>query len=496
MNRGNHDIKFGIDFSHIPFTDDTVYNGNGSFVFGSDQYFNPDDPASLANLHDPLVFFALIPPINTSVPVQHLSGFIQDDWKLRDNLTVNLGLRYDVQFGSFNEDLDLNMFPVPIPYIDPSSRGDRNNFGPRLGLTWDIHKNGESVFRAGYGVYYDNIRTLNNIFGSEWRILSQYNITILNPSYPDPYQGRDPLDFAAAGPFNIQILDNNFVNPYSQQYNLGFSQQIATDLAIHLDGVYVYTLRDRNLVNINEADPVTGQRPLPEWGRIDQDQSILKAKYGAFFARLDKRFSHRWQFLLSYTLAKSVDNQPGQGGQRGFGRVTDQANYALDYGPADTDRRHTVVASGAYLLPYDITLGAVWTYRTTQPFSAIAGQDLNNDGFVTDFVPGTTRNQGNRDLDLNTVNAWRARNGLGPISESQIESTKFNALDVRVSKAFPVGGARKLELMFQVFNILGIDNLNQPFTSGQVTNALSDSFGRVLTTRPRQQAELAVRFVW
>jgi hypothetical protein len=176
--------------------------------------------------------------------------------------------------------------------------------------------------------------------------------------------------------------------------------------------------------------------------------------------------------------------------------VTDQSNYSLDYGPSDLDRRHSLAASGAVLMPYGVTLGAVWTIRSTLPFSAIAGVDLNNDGFVTDYVPGTSRNQGNRDLDLSAVNAWRAANGLAPIAAIQIEQDKFNSLDLRVSKSFAIVGTRKLEVLVQVFNLLGTDNLNAPFTGGQVTNALSDSFGRILTARPRQQAELAARFVW
>src|SRR5262249_21663256 len=168
----------------------------------------------------------------------------------------------------------------------------------------------------------------------------------------------------------------------------------------------------------------------------------------------------------------------------------------LDFGPSDVDRRHTLIASGTVQLPLGMTLGAIWAYRSTLPFNPIAGLDINRDGFVTDYVPGTSRNQGNRELSLAAVNAWRAQNGRASIPASQIDSTKFNSIDLRVTKPFTLRGERKLELIGQVFNVFGTDNLNEPFTSGQVTNALSDSFGRVLTARPRQQAELAARFVF
>jgi hypothetical protein len=96
---------------------------------------------------------------------------------------------------------------------------------------------------------------------------------------------------------------------------------------------------------------------------------------------------------------------------------------------------------------------------------------------------------------LELVNAWRATNGLGSVSADQIDNNRYNRLDVRGSKSFPLAGTRKLELIGQVFNVLGTDNL-LPVGGGWVTNALSASFGRILSAQPRQQAELAVRVTW
>ena len=144
------------------------------------------------------------------------------------------------------------------------------------------------------------------------------------------------------------------------------------------------------------------------------------------------------------------------------------------------------------------------------PFSAREGLDLNRDGVTvnnqqTDYVPGTTRdvfNRGNNTALLATVNAYRAAtrdaahpNGYAPIPGSQIDTNAVNQLDVRVSKAFPMGANRKVEIIAQVFNVLGRDNLGG-IAQGWVENALSDSFGRLLTVLPRQEAELAVRVAW
>ncbi len=134
--------------------------------------------------------------------------------------------------------------------------------------------------------------------------------------------------------------------------------------------------------------------------------------------------------------------------------------------------------------------------RTQLPWNATAGRDLNADGFNTDLVPGTTRNAGSRDLIWPRSTRGAPRTAAPPIPESQIESSRINLLDVRVSKAIRFGATAKLDLMAQVFNVFNTTNLQAQYGGGRVTNALSDAFGRILTARPGRQAELAVRLLW
>ena len=252
---------------------------------------------------------------------------------------------------------------------------------------------------------------------------------------------------------------------------------------MHVDGIYTKTKKDMEAVNINTPDPVTRLRPLSEWGRILQTQSIGSSTYKALMVRVDKRYADRFLYLVSYTLSKTS-------GYPIAGTITDAYNPSLDNGPAGTDRRHMLVSSGSVMMPGGVQLGAVWTLRSKMPFSALAGLDLNGDGSVTDFVPGTSRNV----FDLALVNAWRAQNRLGPVSASQFDTNRYNSLDARVSKAIQLGGRRKLELIAQVFNVFGVDNLLPPGAGSYVDNALSDSFGKILSAQPRQQGEIAVRY--
>jgi hypothetical protein len=222
-------------------------------------------------------------------------------------------------------------------------------------------------------------------------------------------------------------------------------------------------------------------------------QSIGWQKYEALLVRVEKRLSHRYQYTVSYTLGKVTDNSFGG---TSTGTITDYYNQGWDVGYGNADRRHAAVVSGAYQAKGDVVLGVVWTVRSSAPFSAKAGKDLNGDGATTDYVPGTIKGEGNRDNTamMQAVNAYRALNGFGPIALIN-NSNAYNRFDVRASKAINLSGKRRLELIAQVFNLFGRNNLGGIGSSFQ-TNALSNTFGQISTAQPRQQAELAARIVF
>ena len=499
--KGSHALKFGVDVSRVPFADDAPVNYKGTFTFAHDHYFNPADPASLAALaasNDTVQFTASVPPIYTKVPTTEFGVYFQDDWKARRNLTLSLGLRYDREFGSFNEDLNLSSFPTPIPFIgDPGKRGARKNFGPRFGLAWDVTGKSTDVVRAGFGLYFNNLQTLQNF--PEVRNLAQCAVLIRTPAFPDPYGGQSPTAFCSTAPPTVTILAPNYRNPYSEQFTLGYSRQLRHDLSIHFDGVYTHSIGDYRTLDLNYPasganvyyGALSGTRPLPTWARILQHDPISQSKYKAFYARAEKRFAQRYQFLVSYSFSSCTDDSP-QGG------VTDPANYRLDWGPCGVDRRHGLVASGSVLLPAKITIGAIWQLRSALPFSALTSTtDIDGN---RQYVPGTSRNQGQRNLNLATVNAYRAGLGLPALTSANIDSSKFNSFDIRASRAFFVHEQKKLEIIGQVFNLFGTTNLasssGQVSTGGNQTNATSPSFGKILGASNLQQAELAARFVF
>jgi hypothetical protein len=214
------------------------------------------------------------------------------------------------------------------------------------------------------------------------------------------------------------------------------------------------------------------------------------SNYRALYVRLDKRMSSRYMYLISYTRDWTENNVANP--------VADFYHPDLDAGP--DGRKHTVVASGTARLPFDLTLGAVWTVRSALPYSALAGVDLNGDGVSNnDYVPGTTRNQAGRNDSgtaqvLQKVNEWRAVRNLAPIPASQLQSSNFNRFDIRVSRSINLGGARSVDLVAQVFNVFGRDNLVGGTGGGAVNTATSNAFGKYTIAAPRQDAEVGISF--
>jgi hypothetical protein len=469
IQKGKHSFKGGFDISYIPYVDASAVNLKGTFTFNKDQPFNPADTAGLTGA---TTFTAALKPLIYYLPSTQTSYYFQDTWKLRSNLSANLGIRYDRQYGaSFLDTLDPSKFTPAIPFQgDPRKRGDRNNFGPRIGLTWDPRGKGDDVIRLGYGIYYNNIQTEQG----EGEKLNLYacTVTITTFVYPDPYGGKSPTNYCSTAPPTVSILSPGYSNPYTQQFSLGYTRQITRDLALFVDGIYQHSLRNYKLVDLNYPTnyPASPARPLTAWSQIRQFASIDQDKYKALFVRLEKRYAQRYLFSVSYTLSSGIDWNPQAA-------IITYSNPKLDYGPSNFDRRNGLVTSGSVMIPWKIRLGGIYTFRSALPFSVMS--TATNANATTQFVAGTRRNQGNRGLDLKAL-------GLGPA-----DSTKYNNFDLRISKSFFEKEQRKLEIIGQAFNVFGFTN----YTAIQ-TSSVSLAFGKATNANTAQQGEIAARFTF
>jgi outer membrane receptor protein involved in Fe transport len=498
---GSHQWKIGVDYSYIPFEGDLTNSPFGSWTFPKDTVYNAADPSTFPTSYTESL------PTYANIPTHTFATYLQDDWKARDGLTFNLGLRYDLQRGAFNEDIPgllqkiddklgrNGSFPLdPSVVAQPTTgRGDFNNFGPRVGMAWDPKNNGTMNVHAAYGMFYDNMRTLQNFNELTWPQAQQ--VIINRPSYPDPYNGQSRNQFVSTAPPNITVMSNATVSPYAHQFDVGVNRVVRRQYAVSVDWSYVNRYSDRDTVDPNLPIPNvdTGTRPYPQFARVNFWQSTSDNTYRALLVKVEKRMSNHYQFLTSYTLSSAKDQgfTNSLGDRYGFFKVD-------RYGVAD--RRHRLVVSGIVQLPWMAQISAIGDFRSSLPFGiSSALGDINRDGYTGDLPAGVLPNTGCRGLNLDAINAIRAGRNLTAVS--QVDCPGFANVDLRFSKFFAIAGTHQVEFIAQLFNMFNRANFAAP--NGSIT-AGNDVTGRPLfgqsqsllanINAPSRQAEFAVRW--
>lgn len=436
----------------------------------------------------------------------HFSGFVQDDWAVSNRLTLNLGVRYEVDTDVNNQSRVDELNPIVLPFVHGKRQRDLNNLGPRLGFSFAASP--ATTLRGGYGTYYDRIvlqiQSLER--GLDGRALP-VEVRAGNVFFMDQQTGRFPA-FAptlsnpftgfvlpGAGASGINIIDSHLQSPTVNQFNLGIDQRIAGAQlrvdAMHSEGTHFLIGR-----TVGEVfNPVVGG---PD--RVVNIESSAKTKYDALLVSLDRSFAGGHALRLGYTLSKALnyandDQIPFLNGP------IDPGNLARESGPTPTDRRHRLVLSGQAMLPGRISVSGLWTASSGVPM------DIMMPGGQT-RIPTIQRNAGGRQFttaaELNDfIKKTNAAGGIGGtllplVSNDARFSDSFSSLDLRVSRTFPLYSRSRLELMGEVFNvfdttnILGVSNVNYSGFTNVLTRDSEDAsqpgyltasrFGRPVTT--------------
>jgi hypothetical protein len=270
-------------------------------------------------------------------------------------------------------------------------------------------------------------------------------------------------------------------NPYEHQFSAGYSRELSSNVSISADGLYNHGLRDYKVYDLNYPN-AAGVRPDSALNQISQHASTGVSEYKGLYIKLNKALSRHYMYTASYALSSGLDNNPH------YAPVS-YANPQADFGPASIDRRHAIVLSGSVLLPWKILVGGIYTFRSAEPFSVLS-TTTNSDG-TTQYVPGTTRDQGNRGISYSAINAYRTGLGLNPVSAASVASTKYQDFDLRISKSVFEHESMKLEIIGQAFNLFGNENYISITTAGN-----SASFGAPTAAGTVQIGELAAKFTF
>jgi hypothetical protein len=458
-SRGSHDIKTGFDISLIQVRSYFYNNVDGTFQFRTDAPFNPADLSTY-----PFQFTQNVGDPNLDRRNDLYAGFIQDTWRLRSTLTLNLGLRYDTET-AFKQAAGVN--------------DDRNNLAPRLGVVWDPFGDGKTAVRGGYGKYYD--QAFLNITGNIMLARRFVGVTILNPGYPDPLSRGSE---APPSKPSTTIASDEVQTPNTTQLSLGIKRELAAGLAISADAVHG---RGRNLFNgpdINFPDPVTGIRPNADFLRIQQYQTSGNSWYTAMLLGLERRAGRGPQFGISYTLSKQLRDVEDFGFQ-----AADMSNRGAEKARASNDRRHQFVANVTWSLPAGFQIGSVLQARSGLPWNITTGTDNNRDTITTTDRPDLVNPNGDS-RDRSTYYAgFTGRAGNLPRNFGT--ASDFWVIDARLSKFIKFPNQR-LEAFVEAFNLLNRANLGLP--TGNLTSTFFGQPRALATNATPRQVELGFRF--
>ncbi len=323
--RGAHSIKGGIGFLHNRVNITFPGALQGVYAFSSLANF-------LANRYTTFQQAFGAPSQEQTNP--NIGFFVQDEWKVNPNLTINAGLRYDAQF-----------LPDPVTT-------DANNFAPRLGIAY-APGDRKTVLRGNFGIYFDRIplRATSNAFQRDG---TKYKVAVLAFGQPGaPVFPQTLPEFPANLLVSITTIDPNIRNSYNEQASVQLERELSpsTSLSVgflHTRGLHIILSRN---VNVPTAPASAGVpnlgRPDPRFANVSRFESSGESDYNGLTVSLNRRFQRWYGVRVAYTLSKATDNA----GNAFFFSPQDNSNLHDEWGPADNDQRHRLALSGTFETP-------------------------------------------------------------------------------------------------------------------------------------------------
>jgi len=540
--RGNHAFKFGGDYYLQLMNLVLISNGRGTFDFNGSRTANPiggggGNPLAdfLLGLPDVTQRQPPLGPLSSHPRRTSTNWFFQDDWKLRHNFTLNIGLRYEFtghlrekygKLATFDPTLNggkggmrlVGSSPrfdnavatfqalYPTLTIARSSKelykNDINNFAPRIGFAYSPLQ--KMVVRAAYGIFY-NIDPLCfcDYYQNPPFNLGQRFTTADGISWDNPWGVAKGTGIQMSG------LDPNMAEPYYQQWNFGIQHEVPGGVVLDVSyqgkkGTKLARDRDVN----QPLDRITGIRPYANFSRITYLEYSASSIYHGLHTRIEKRTSRGQTFLMSYIFSKMIDDASSS--------PQDSYNLHLERSLSSDDVRHRFSAS--YILPLPFGPGQPFAQNLRGLAEAVfANWELSGILRVNSGSPQTpvlsinnsgTGNTGwdrpdligNPVLSNPTSKSWWNASAFAIPTKGTFGSAGRNiligpgsaTLDFSVLKKFDVRESQQLQFRFELFNALNHPNYFTPATTSNVSN-----FGSIASTlTPARQIQGGLKYLF
>ena len=481
--RGVHAIKAGGEYRQ--FYNNNFRQGTGAFNFpGVGSFINGNANSFSITLGNQ----------SSSIVENALGFFLQDNYRIRPNLTLELGLRYEWNMTPTERYERFILFDPSSAslirvgtHIDEVYHENNANFQPRVGFAWDPIGDGKTSVRAAYGLLTDQPMT-SLVIG-----------TTMNPPLAIPLTFSDTirLDNAInlAGPAGLapQSIAHDFDNAYLQSWNVNVQREVATNLALMLGyfgskGTHLISRR-----NLNQ--PINGVRPFPQLsqsspilpgtnlGNVTQVESAGNSSYNALWITARQRLTRGLQFNASYSWSKSVDYNSFS-----TGNIVGQNSYDLagDRGLSDFDVRHRFVFTGIYDLPLTGNvclegwqLAAIVQSQSGSPVNIVT----SNSG--VNGIANTLRPDVDGPIAIpGTVERWFDTSVFTPVARfgnlgrNVVIGPAFNNVDFSIIKNTTVADDLRIQFRAEFFDVFNHANFGPP---GTVVG--TPQFGQITSTR-------------
>lgn len=477
--------------------------------------------------------------------------YIQDDWKVRPNLTLNLGMRYEPYYSFYSADDELSVFqpgvqsslfpdaPVGLTYIGDPGVPDRlaaptdwNNFAPRVGLAWQPFGHSKTSVRAAYGLFYDMppfhslSQFVNNPPFSLQFDRRQADLNDNNATFSEPFRGRvNPFPFSPptsdadraafefpSPTFFGRAAAQNLEAGYSQQWNFNIQQELPWDIV--WTGAYIGNKSQFLPLTLNRntrpalSTGLPNVRPYPQFSTINEYQSVGFGSYNAFQTTINKRMSRGFTILAHYTWAKTIDIFA----DNGEFSAQNVDNLAAEKGLANFHRKHRAVASFVWDLPSPFTGGVgkwlingwqangIYSIQSGTPVNVVTGRDNAGTGqgggqrpdLVGDPLAGVSRDRQaiiNGGAWFNAAAYANPESGFfGTSGRNTIIGPSDWNVDLGLFKNFQATERIKVQYRWEMFNAFNHANLNQPGS-----NINNNAIGEIRTLSQPRSMQMGLR---
>jgi hypothetical protein len=473
---GAHALRAGVD---VLFNDDTITyprSARGSYTFSSLQNF-------LAGTYNNAGFSQTFGASAVTQSNPNLGVYLQDEWKAASGLTVNAGVRYDLQW---------------LKTIST----DTNNVAPRLGVAWSPFGSTSTVVRASAGLFYDRVplRALANAILSAGNTrdvadLQQVTVTLSPGQAGAPlFPGILAAPVASVTLPNLTTMDPHIETAYSRQASAEIERQLGRGVTVsagyqYVRGLHLLIALNQNVPTCVAAGTNNGCRPIAAYANNSQYSSAADSTYHGLNLALVQRPAKWGYYRVSYTLSKAMDDV----GEFFFSAPIDPSDVRKDWARSDDDQRHRVVVSGGINTPasrperlrdwltHGFQLSGSIQYYSALPLNITSGVTTVQGTAGRPLANGAT-SSAQQPPDVRTAVFIGRNGGTGP---------DFFSINARLSRTFPAGGRARIEAYVEGFNLTNRENVvtyNGNFGGGAYTGVFTPAVTAVADSRAFQLA--------